>query len=286
MKTSPMIKILFSILTLIVFSQLNGQEKLASKNFEISDSLTKLKYIDQVFRMEDEDYCDFYIGIDEEIEFKEFLNSHYNNFILIKSKVDTVLIFEGKRCPGFESGEVIVYKIEEGKLFRHFSKSGKIAYLENKHVTIHTYPCCAMITNVLSKFDIENSVLVDSNHVFFSTFNHTDFSDIEHFRRTTKSNQKIKLKKEVELRWIDNTETPVHPVSACENNNTNKIGSFEKATVGSLIKYNKEKTWALIQLNSANAKEMYCPLNFEKTLLESKEYYVYGWIKLEDFIKK
>lgn len=279
-------KILFSIFILIFLPNLHGQEKLANKNFEINDSLTKLKYIDKVFRMEDEDYCDFYIGIDVENEFKEFLNSHYTNFILIKSRIDTVLIFEGKRCPGFESGEVIVYKAKEGELFRHLSKSGKIACLERKYLTIHTYPCCAMITNVLSKFDIEYGVLVDSSHVFFSTFNHTDFSDIEHFRRTTESRQKIKLKKELELRWIDNIDPPVHPVDACENNNTNKIGSFEKATVGYLIKYNNEKTWALIQFSSTSAKEMYCPLNFEKSLLESEEFYVYGWIKFEDFIEK
>lgn len=281
-----MIKFLVSIISLFAFSHLNGQEKLTSKKVEISDSLTKLKYINQVFRMEEENYCDFYIGIEEEIEFKEFLESHYNNFFLIKSKEDTALIFDGKRCPGFESGQVIVYLNKDGKLVRHFSKSGKIASLGNKYLTIHTYPCCAMITNVISTFDIEKGVLKDSNHVFFSSYSHSDFSDIEYFRRTKKSPQNIKLKKEVELRWIDNIEAPVYPVNACENNSTNKIGTFEKSTVGHLIKYNKEKTWALIQLYSANAKEMYCPLNFEKSLLESKEYYVYGWIKSEDLIIK
>lgn len=281
-----MIKFFILIVCFYNCAFLFGQEVFGDISIQIKDSLTKQSYIYKVFRMEEESYCDFYLGLDEKVEFQQFLDSHYNNFTLVKSKEDSVLIFDGKRCPGFTSGEVIVYKTEGNNFVRHFSKPGKIAFLENKNITIHSYPCCAMITNILSTYDLQKAHLVDSNHVFFSSYKHTDYIDVECFRRSEKSKERVELNKEVNLRFIDDTEKPDFPINACQNDDTNIIGVFPKASKGYFVKYNKDKTWALIQLKSTNAKELFCPLNYEKSLLESNDFYVYGWIRLDDFVRK
>ena len=278
-----MLKTILSIFLIHAVFIINSQEKLTNKALEITDSLSKVKYIHQVAKMDNENYCDGFGSYSGEEELKMFLDAQYSNFILFKSQKDTLLVFDGKFCPGFETGVVNVYIIEDGNVSKYFSKTGTVAYIEDGFLTIHTYPCCAAILNVLSTYELKSAKPTGVNHVFFSI---DDFSDVEKTRRKESLDQGIELTKAIELRWEDNIKDPFYPIPTCENNRTNKISTFGQSTTGFLVKYNEEKTWAFIKFKNQDALETFCPINFEKDFIESENYFVYGWVQTDDFVQK
>lgn len=276
----------FVFITFFLFTVISvlAQKKIVSEDMLISDSLVKLNFIEKVF-FEDDTYCYGYEGIDEEKEYKEFISTYFEYFTLLKSKKNYFLVFDGKTCNGHESGSVLLYRITDDKVNKVLSKSGRVTAIDSKVIAIHDYPCCAMNTNVLNTYSIITGGLIGKSHVFFSYFEIHSTESIELFRRDQIPKTKVKLLVNSKLYWEDTVKGPMTPIppSACENGNSNKICLLKESEIGYLIKYNEEGTWAFVQFMNTDAEETYCPVNFEKKLIESEEYFVYGWIKVSDF---
>lgn len=279
-----MIKLVFIAFFLFTALLVSAQKNILNEDLLVSDSLVKLKFIKKIFHFDDS-YCDGYEGINVDEEYDRFLSTYFENFTLIESKQNFFLVFDGRTCSGHESGIVVLYRFSDDEVIKVLLKSGRMTALETDEITIHTYPCCSMNTNVLNTYSLMNGELIGRSHVFFSYFEIHSTKTIERFRRNHIPKRKIKLLTDSKLYWDDTIKGPMIPTppDACENGNSNKICLLRQSEIGHLIKYNDEGDWAFVQFENTDALEIYCPVNFEKKLIESDEYYVYGWIKTSDF---
>lgn len=279
-----MTKLVFIALFLFTAVSVFAQKKILNEDLLVSDSLVKLKFITKIFHFDDY-YCDGYEGINVDEEFERFLSTYFENFTLIESKQNFYLVFNGRTCSGQESGSVVLYQISDDKVSKVLSKPGKLIAIDSEVIVIHSYPCCSMNTNLINTYSLINGKLIGKSHVFFSYFELHSIKSIELFRREQIPKTRIKLLTNSNLYWDDTIKAPMDygPPDACDNGNSNKICLLKEFEVGHLLKYNDQRTWAFVQFTNTNAEETYCPVNFEKKLIESDEYYLYGWIKTSDF---
>lgn len=272
-----MIKIFFLIPFLFSLTSVIAQE--IQKDFIIKDSLTKVKYIDYVFIPENL-ICP--PEQDERSEmFKEYLLMNFLNFTLTHNySSDTLLYFDGKLCPGHSTGTVEVYKISKGNVKKLFSRPGRIVNLGTKNVAVYTYPCCGTCSNIITNYSVLENPIKDTSHVYFK--NASDFQVIEDYRKKNKKSSQITLKKDAELSIFWSPESLGNQRS-CEQLNSNITNIFSKGSKGELIDLNPEKDWALVKFFIKDAKEVFWPDEFEKSIIDTDNYYVYGWMRVENF---
>lgn len=266
-----LIPLLFSLISVV------AQEN--QKDFIITDSLTKVKYIDYVFIPEN------LICPPEQADrptmFNEYLKKNYSNFSLVQTSTsDTLLYFNGKLCLGHSTGTVEAYKISKGKIQKIFSRPGKIVNIELEKVTVYTYPCCGTCSNIITTYSVLKNPIKDTSHVFFNNIH--DFDAIEIYHKKNKKPNKITLNKDAGLRSAWNKELLTNK-NSCEQLNTNITNIFKKGTPGELVELNSQKDWALVKFFVKDAKEVFWPDEFEKSIIDTDNYYVYGWMKVADF---
>ncbi len=274
-----MLKLLFLLPFLILSTALNAQENQFQKDFIINDSLVIVKYIEQIF-IPEQLACPPARAEKSEM-FREYLAQHYSKFILSKTLTqDSILYFNGKLCSGHSIGTVVVYRIHNGTVKKLFSKFGEIVDLDEENLVIYTYPCCGTRSNVITNYNISGKPKRDTSHVFFST---EDFQEVEYARKNKADQHKITLIKNSGIRSAAKDEVSQF-YDPCEKPNTNITNTFNKGVNGYLITINQEKDWALVRFFIKDAFENYCPITYEKEIIDTDDYFVYGWIKVQDFI--
>lgn len=100
------------------------------------------------------------------------------SFVDIDKDGDEEVVFNGRQCPGFESESVIIYSKKNGQYERVVWYDGRIVFWEDNEMIVYSYPCCAMIENILIKLEIkQNSIEEKFSLTFYYNEHYKIFPD-------------------------------------------------------------------------------------------------------------
>lgn len=249
-----------------------GQDvKIFDNEIEL-DSISKVACLSKIFPLDN--FCVF-AEDEQEDTMKSFIEIHGDKFLFFEiAPSDTMVVFDGKLCGGYETGVVNVYKIENGQPTTLLSNPGKIADIEAEIVWIYTYPCCAAIVNVVKPYSLRTGKSVGGAHVFYDRHDaKTIVNSIE------KDHQQVELINDCEIRWSPFwNDGPLTPF--CENLD-NVVGNFPKGREGKAVKVGWND-WILLQFDSVSIDEGVCLNDYRKKLIGIEDYFVYGWMKTKN----
>ncbi len=239
------------------------------------DSTINATYLAKIFPLDD-----FCIFPDSEEDFvRSFIQMHSQNFTFYSINTeDTIAIFSGKLCGGHESGIITEYKFVDGEPQKVFTRPGKVTRVEDDEISTYTYPCCAEIINIITRFNIVSGKQTGQPFVFY---NRDDWSVIND-SASSDSLMRFSAKEDCSVHYSSSeSETPMIPM--CNDNYSNIIGKISKGQEGNVISQSKNG-WVLVRLDLMETTSGYCFNEYYKKLIQTDNYILVGWIKT-DYIK-
>ncbi len=146
------------------------------------------------------------IGIEYLIPFFQFID--------LDGDKDLDIVFEGKKCEGFESETTIIYIKKNGKYIKNLEKNGNIVIFTKPYtLTVYQHPCCSMVENTFISYSINKDTIIEkSNVILFNSYIVISSSkDYENMMPTKLKYEKtIELKKETPICYVpkDSLEDP------------------------------------------------------------------------------
>jgi hypothetical protein len=253
--------------------------KLHSKvNWSVFDEQapSKEKALEFLFRNPNH-YCGSKnFGITDSIYFSGY-HSKNIHLIDIDNDKDFDIIYDGKTCPGFESGTVNIYLNDSGTYKQILNESGTIIRADWKKnqflISIHDYPCCSGIQNTITNYEYDklnkrfNKTRID----FFAS---CQLYDKEHIPERINHPQNFScVQDSVYMRWLSSS------ARHCSNSNFDDklYVVLSKKSAGELLYISDDHQWGFVVVKySKNIRVSGTDLP-ERS---STSIYLYGWIPL------
>lgn len=240
-----------------------------NNNIESLNDSTKVQLVNQILKGKN-NYCEDNIPIS---------NFHVLD---IDKDGDQDIIFDGKACPGFESGQVDIYLNSKGSFIEVLGVSGTTLDfdLKNMELVIHQYPCCADRLNYIKYYSIIDnesiSFRLNSKELFTGRGNEMGNHILP---KTINENQKnILIQDTTILRWSPNL-TDKDVLHTCSNGSTNIIASYPPNSEGHILSESADGTWLFVKMKNNISVKHSCINKRVKNKVKNFPYYTYGWIQ-------
>lgn len=229
-------------------------------------------YFSQLLKMEE-----FCLDMDEGDSVQNFRQAHSDDFTFYRTKEnDTLALFNGYVCAGFESKTVIIFKMEKGKPTQLFWEWGYIPYQTKETIQFHHYPCCSSIINIVTTYALPSLAPIGKSHVVYCM--PVTLPLLEKIRNTDLPKAHIIADCRLQLNEM---EIDSHDWIDCPDPMTNESFQLKSGLEVELIETNQEGM-SLIRIKNVKKDLLFCTSKYDEQLISGPNFHLLGWVESEN----